>query len=409
MAKILKDRLLVSIDIGTTKICVLVAQQVGPDQVEVLGMGRAPSDGLQKGVVVNVSRTVQSIKAAVKEAELVSGIEIDSACIGISGAHIRAMNSHGVVAIKKGQVRESDIASALDAAKAIPVPEGYQILHILPQYFIIDGQDRLQDPLGMYGIRLEVQAHIILGAITSVQNLVTCCENAGVKVHDIVLEPLASAQSVLSTDEQQIGVAMLDIGGGTSDFVIYQNNSIVHTMVLPVAGNHFTNDIAIGLRASIKDAERVKIEHGTVLIAEADELIDVELAQGGNKTKISKNILATILHARAQELLHFVRKEIEEKQLRSYCTSGLVITGGGSLLNGIDRIAQNMFNMPVRVGKLHVSYALPGTLNSPMYATGYGLLLHTLRTRQSSFNAQLNGPFVQRVAARMKSWVIDFF
>lgn len=409
MAKILKDRLLVSIDIGTTKICVLVAQQVAADHVEILGMGRAPSDGLQKGVVVNVSKTVQSIKAAIKEAELVSGIAIESASIGISGAHIRSMNSHGVVPIKKGQVRASDITSALDAAKAIPVPEGYQILHVLPQYFVIDGQERLQDPLGMYGIRLEVQAHIILGAISSVQNLVTCCENAGIKVYDIILEPLASAQSVLSSDEQQIGIAMLDIGGGTSDFVVYQNNGIVHTMVLPIAGNHFTNDVAIGLRASIKDAERIKIEHGSVNIVGQDQEIEVELAQGGSKTKVSKKLLATILHARAQELLHFVRKEIHDKQLRSYCTSGLVITGGGSLLSGIDKLAQSVLNMPVRIGALHISYALPGTLDNPMYATGYGLLLHTLRTRQLSFNAHLDGPFVQRVAARMKSWVIDFF
>lgn len=408
MAKVLKERLMTSIDIGTTKICVLVAQQTGPDNVEILGMGKAPSEGLQKGVVVNVAKTIQSIKQAIKEAELVSGISIESAHVGISGAHIRSLNSHGVVPIKKGVVRASDVKHALDAAQAVPVPEGYQVLHVLPQYFIIDGQERLQDPIGMHGIRLEVQAHIILGAITSVQNLVSCCESAGIHIDDIVLEPLASAQAVLSEDERKLGVALLDIGGGTADLAIYQNGTIVHTYVVPIAGNHFTNDIAIGLRTSIKDAERVKIEHGTVHLHE-DKEIDIECAQGGNMRTVSQKTLGMILHARAQELLHLVRKEIDDKHLKTYCTSGLVITGGGSLLNGLEMIAQPIFDMPVRIGNLHISYALPGTLETPIYATGYGLLLHALKVKQGAFGGQEDGPFVKRVMSRMKSWVNDFF
>ena len=409
MTKIVKERLITSIDIGTTKICVLVAQQVGNDQVEVLGMGKVPSDGLQKGVVVNVAKTIASIKAAVKEAELVSGVTIESAYVGISGAHIRSLDSHGVVPITKGKVTAQDVAHVLGAAQAIPVPEGYQILHVLPQYFVIDGQEKLYDPIGMHGIRLEASAHIILGAIASVQNLVSCCEDAGLRVDDIVLEPLASAQAVLSEDERQLGVGLLDIGGGTSDFAIYQHGSIVHTMVLPIAGNHFTNDIAIGFRTSIKDAERVKIVHGTVNTAALDENIDVELAQGGHMALMCKQALAMILHARAQELLNLVRKEIDEKHLKRYCTSGLVITGGGSLLNGIDTMAQVMFGMPVRVGSLHVSYALPGSLETPIHATGYGLLLHAVKARQSPFRYDADGPFVKRVIIRMKSWVNDFF
>ncbi len=408
MAKVLKERLMTSIDIGTTKICVLVAQQTGADNVEILGMGKAPSEGLQKGVVVNVAKTIQSIQQAIKEAELVSGISIESAYVGISGAHIRSLNSHGVVPIKKGMVRASDVISVLAAAQAIPVPEGYQVLHVLPQYFVIDGQERLQDPIGMHGIRLEVQAHIILGAITSVQNLVSCCEAAGIHVDDIILEPLASAQAVLSEDERQLGVGLLDIGGGTADLAIYQNGTIVHTYVVPVAGNHFTNDIAIGLRTSLKDAERVKIEHGSVDLYENKD-IQVECAQGGNMRTISTQTLGMILHARAQELLHLVRKEIDNKHLKIYCTSGLVITGGGSLLNGIDVVAKGIFDMPVRIGNLHVSYALPGTLETPIYATGYGLLLHALKTRQTPFGRHVDGPFVKRVVSRMKSWVNDFF
>lgn len=409
MTKIVKERLITSIDIGTTKICVLIAQQTGNDQVEVLGMGKVPSDGLQRGVVVNVAKTINSIKAAVKEAELVSGVTIESAYVGISGAHIRSLDSHGVVPITKGKVTAQDVAHVLGAAQAIPVPEGYQILHVLPQYFVIDGQEKLYDPIGMHGIRLEASAHIILGAIASVQNLVSCCEDAGLRVDDIVLEPLASAQAVLSEDERQLGVALLDIGGGTSDFAVYQNGSIVHTMVLPIAGNHFTNDIAIGFRTSIKDAERVKIAHGTVDTAALNENIDVELAQGGHTALMCKQALAMILHARAQELLHLVRKEIDEKHLRRYCTSGLVITGGGSLLNGIDTMAQAMFGMPVRIGNLHVSYALPGSMETPIHATGYGLLLHAVKARQSPFKYDADGPFVKRVLIRMKSWVNDFF
>lgn len=409
MTKIVKERLIASIDIGTTKICVLIAQQTGNDQVEILGMGKVPSDGLQRGVVVNVAKTINSIKAALNEAELVSGVTIESAYVGISGAHIRSLDSHGVVPITKGKVTAQDVAHVLGAAQAIPVPEGYQILHVLPQYFVIDGQEKLYDPIGMHGIRLEASAHIILGAIASVQNLVSCCEDAGLRVDDIVLEPLASAQAVLSEDERQLGVALLDIGGGTSDFAVYQNGSIVHTMVLPIAGNHFTNDIAIGFRTSIKDAERVKIAHGTVNAAALNENIDVELAQGGHTALMCKQALAMILHARAQELLHLVRKEIDEKHLRRYCTSGLVITGGGSLLNGIDTMAQAMFGMPVRIGNLHVSYALPGSMETPIHATGYGLLLHAVKARQSPFKYDADGPFVKRVLIRMKSWVNDFF
>jgi cell division protein FtsA len=409
MTKIVKERLITSIDIGTTKICVLIAQQIGDDQVEILGMGKVPSDGLQRGVVVHVAKTVSSIKAAIKEAELVAGVTVESAYVGISGAHIRSLDSHGVVPITKGKVTAQDVVHVLEAAQAIPVPEGYQILHVLPQYFIIDGQEKLYDPIGMHGIRLEASAHIILGAIASVQNLVSCCEDAGIRVEDIVLEPIASAQAVLSEDERQLGVALLDIGGGTSDFAVYQHGSIVHTMVLPIAGNHFTNDIAIGFRTSLKDAERVKIVHGTVRAQELNENIDVELAQGGHMVLMCKQALAMILHARAQELLHLVRKEIDEKHLRRYCTSGLVITGGGSLLNGIDTMAQAMFGMPVRIGNLHVSYALPGSLETPIHATGYGLLLHAVKVRQSPFKYDADGPFVKRVLIRMKSWINDFF
>lgn len=409
MTKIAKEKLIISIDIGTTKICVMVAHQVHLDQLNILGIGKAPSHGLQKGVVVNVSKTVGAIKQAVKDAELNAGVRITHASIGISGAHIRAINSEGIVAVKKGQIHTSDINAVLEAAKAISVPEGYQILHALPQYFILDGQI-LHDPLGMFGMRLEVKAHIILGAITSVQNLITCCQEAGITVDDIILEPLASAHAVLSKDERELGVAILDIGGGTADFVVYQNNSIVHSLVIPIAGNHFTNDIAISLRTTLGDAERVKMAHGSVLPKQDDNMVEVELAEGNKTTTVSKKVIGLILHARAQELLHFVRKEIEEKKLRPYCTSGLVITGGGSLLHGIDTLAQTVCTMPVRIGKLHAGHMLDITLDHPMYATGYGILLYTLHSKNIALtNYNDDNTFVQRVTTRMKSWIDNFF
>lgn len=409
MTKITKEKLLISIDVGTTKICVMVAHRVNQNQLNILGIGKAPSLGLQKGVVVNVSKTVNSIKQAMKEAEIASGVRITHAAIGISGGHIRAINSEGIVAVKKGQIHTSDINCVLEAAKAISVPEGYQILHALPQHFVLDGQI-LHDPLGMFGMRLEVKAHIILGAITSVQNLITCCQEAGVKVDDIVLEPIASAHAVLSKDERELGVAILDIGGGTADFVVYQNNSIVHSMVLPIAGNHFTNDIAISLRTTLNDAERVKMAHGAVQARQDESLVEIELAEGNKTTAVSKKVIGLILHARAQELLHFVRKEIDEKQLRPYCTSGLVITGGGSLLQGIDILAQTICAMPVRIGKLHAGHMLDVTLDHPMYATGYGLLLYKLHAKNPALtNYDDDNTLVQRVTTRMKSWINNFF
>jgi cell division protein FtsA len=408
MAKVLKEQLVTSIDIGTTKICVLVGQQIG-NTIEIIGMGKAPSEGLQRGIVVNIGKTIQSIKLAIKEAELAAGLTIDRAHIGISGAHIRSQNSHGAVAIKKGQVREADVTEALEAARAIPVPEGYQILHVLPKWFVIDGQERIQDPIGMHGIRLEVQAHIILGAIASVQNLVTCCQEVGIVVQDIVLEQLASAYAVLSPDERHLGVALLDIGGGTSDLIIYKNSSIFHSMVLPIAGNHFTHDIAIGLRTSIADAERIKIAYGNINLQLPDQEISVELPHKQDHTSISSRLLSTILFARAQELMTLVAREFHEKKLHPLCTAGLVITGGGSQLRDLDKLASSMLNMPVRIGKPHAIHALPGTLENPMYATGYGLLLYAMHKKKDFFGVAHNGQIVKRVIERMKSWVNDFF
>jgi len=411
MARVFKDRIVTAIDVGTTKICVLIAQRLADNQLEILGVGKAPSNGLSKGVVVNVAKTVRSVKSALEEAELMAGFEIESAYVGISGGHIQSVNSHGVVPIKKGSVRSSDIESVLNAARAVPVAEGYQILHVLPQYFVVDGQDRLSDPTDMSGVRLEVQAHIILGAITSVQNLVKCCESAGIKVNDIILEQLASADAVLSDDEKELGSAVLDIGGGTSDLALYRYGSIRHTMVLPVAGNHFTQDIAIGLRTTNKEAERIKKEYGLACrhLIEHDFTITIKDVHGTLDKQISQQTLTHILEARTRELLELIKQEIKEKQLESFVQAGFVITGGGSLLGGIQEIAHIIFKKPVRIGIPDIVYALPESLSSPVYATSYGLLVHAVKKQGDNVIHALSGPLYKKIFARMSSWVSDFF
>jgi cell division protein FtsA len=318
------------------------------------------------------------------------------------------MNSQGIVPIKRREIKEYDIAAVLAAAKAIVVPEGQQILHVLPQYYIIDGRDKVHDPLGMYGVRLEVQAHIIMGAIASVQNLVKCCESAGVAVSDIVLEQLASAQAVLSEDELKLGVAMLDIGGGTSDLAIYHHNSIRHVKVFPVAGNHFTHDIAIGLCTTIKDAERIKKEYG-IVSATNGNLIEIDMVQGGQKQVAPVTSLVRILEPRAYELLSMVKKEIQLHHLDPYITTGMVLTGGGSLLQGMQHIAQTVFDIPIRIGQPKVPFSILQTLQNPMYATSYGLLLHTMKKYNEDTMSNLSGPLIKRVFCRMKTWMVDFF
>jgi len=407
MATIRSHNILVSIDIGTTKISTLVAQRLSNDQLEIIGIGKAPSQGLRKGIVVNIGQTVRSIKQAVKEAEIMAGLSIESAVIGISGSHIRSMSSQGIVPIKKGRVRQSDVANAIAAARAVPIPEGQQVLHVLPQYFVIDGTEKIADPIGMHGIRLEVQAHIIMGSITSVQNLVNCCETAGIMVTDVMLEQLASARAVLSNDELQLGVAMIDIGGGTSDVAIYQHGSIRHTMVLPIAGNHFTNDIAIGLRTPLEEAEELKQHYGLALAEQCVEnkLIEIQRIQGGQTQKIRQYDLTRIIEPRATELLKIIRDELVKHNLIDMMTTGVVLTGGGSLLDGIDVVAQKIFGIPARIGIPRIMNDIPGSLEHPMYSTGYGLLLQALKKN----NNPIDGPILKRIVMSMKSWVSDFF
>lgn len=397
----------VAIDIGTTKICVLIAQQTG-DTFEIIGIGKAPSRGLARGVVVDILPAAHAIKTAIKEAELMAGFKVESAVIGISGSHIESFNSHGMISLKHGTIREHDINQVLAVAQAVPLKEGQQILHALPQFYTIDTHQKVQDPLGMYGMRLEAQVHMITGSIGSVQNLIRCCELAGVKVQDIVLEPLASAQAVLSPDERQMGVALLDIGGGTSDFAIYQHSSIRHTKVFPYAGTVFTNDIAVVLRTTLADAERLKKEHGCVYgqFVVPHQEIQVECAQGQQMMTVTEQQVHEILECRMTELLMLVQQE-----LQSYYFSvpgGLVITGGGSLLQGLQEHAQELLSMPVRIGRPKAAH-FKEFLENPMHATGYGLLVHTMKKYDYQHTNLTQGTLSQKVLSRMKSWIFDFF
>lgn len=410
MAKVFHS-LMTSIDIGTTKISVLIAQKISDDQVVILGIGKAPSYGLDKGVVVDIAKTVESIKQAIKEAELMAGCAVTSAYIGISGSHIQSFNTHGAVPIKRSQVQITDIQAVLEAAQAVSIEEGQKILHALPQYFIIDGKERVSNPLGLHGVRLEAEVHVITGSIASMQNLITCCELAGVVVKDIILEQLASAAGVLSRDELMLGVGVLDIGGGTSDFAIYQEGSIRYTKVLPIAGNYFTKDLAVGLQSTLQDAERIKRSHGNVTKAfeEQFEELEIESVRGNVVHKVNKQKVDYILHARALELFKMLQNDIQRSSLSSMMTSGLVITGGGSLLQGIDELANSVLSLPVRKGGPRASESSLDSLQSPIYATGYGLLKYALQKNKQDTFESMEGPMARRIFARMKTWVDKFF
>lgn len=404
--------LLTAIDVGTTKISVLIAQKIDDNSVKILGVGKSLSDGLDRGVVVDVARTVQSIKKAIKEAELMAGCSITAAYIGISGSHIGSFNTHGAVPIKRFQVTQYDIDAVLTVAQAVPIEEGQKVLHALPQYFMVDGKDRVSSPLGLHGVRLEAVVHVITGAVSSIQNLIKCCELAGVVVKDIVLEQLASAEGVLSYDERMLGVGMLDIGGGTSDFAVYQQESIRYTKVFPIAGNFFTKDLAVGLRATLQDAERFKREHGSVslFIPEAiEEKYTIESVHGNGLHDVDLQQSTFILHARAFELFSLLQAEIRKASLAPMMTAGIVLTGGGSLLKGIDELAKKMLGMPVRLGRPRIDCSFAQSLCSPIHATGYGLLKYGLRQNALHSMDRMQGPMVNKIFMKMKSWVDRFF
>lgn len=411
-------RYVTAIDIGTTKICVIIAAIDIYGGFEILGIGHHPSHGLKKGVVVHIGTTVESIKKAIRVAENMAGVQVESAFVGISGGHIRSFNSSGVVAIKGHDVSQHDVDRVIEAAKAVPLPEGQEILHVIPQYFRVDGQEYVLDSLGMYGVRLEAQVHIVTGAVASAQNIVKACELAGIHVQDIVLEQLASADAVLTDAEREMGVGILDIGGGTSDFAIYKDGRIRHSKVIPVAGNHFTNDIAVGLSIPFSKAEEIKRSYGTVsaekIAEQSDTYIDVDLGYEGGIKTIQLSIPSEILRFRAEELLDLFLDEINEFKLKSFMPAGLVLTGGGALLHDMKTLAAKLLEMNVRIGvpgnhSPGSTYSMPDILKSPVYATGYGLLIYATGTRGNQSKDQPKDAVVSALFKRMKSWIYDFF
>jgi cell division protein FtsA len=405
----LESNLIVGLDIGTTKICAVVGE-VSAGGVDIIGMGTHPSVGLRKGVVVNIESTVNSIKKAVEEAELMAGCEITSVYAGIAGGHIKGFNSHGVIAVKSREVTRSDIERVIDAAKAIAIPLDREVIHILPQEFIVDDQDGIQDPLGMAGVRLEVKVHIITGAVTSAQNIIRCANKAGLDVCDIVLESIASSETVLTPEEKELGAVLIDFGGGTTDLAIFSNNSIKHTAVLALGGNNLTNDIAVGLRTPHQAAERIKKMHGSCLssMISKEETLEVPSVGGRKPRMISRQILGEILEPRVEEIFTLVNREILRSGFGDLVASGVVVTGGASLMDGIPELAEQIFNLPCRRGYPQGFGGITDVVNNPMYATAVGLTLYGARSLpRKKFRIRDHNIFF-RVMERMKKWFKEF-
>jgi cell division protein FtsA len=404
--------LLVGVDVGTYKIGVIVAE-VTESGAEIVGIGTAASKGLRKGVVVNIEATVDAIRKAVEEAELMAGCEIRSVVVGSAGSHIKGCNSHGVVAVKTREVGAGDVERVVDAARAVALPMDREVLHVLPQEFIVDDQDGIKEPVGMAGVRLEARVHIVTGAISSGQNLIKCCNRAGLHVRDVLAGPLAAAEAVLTPEERELGVALIDLGGGTTDVVVVQSGAIRHTGVLPVGGGHVTNDLAAALRTPFAEAERLKQRHGSALalVAASEPTIEVAGVGGRASSHLSRRALAEVIEPRLEEILTLVKRELERAGCEGLLTSGVVLTGGGAVLEHTTDLAERVFRTPVRLGvPLHLS-GLVDVVASPMYSTAVGLVLHGLKQNGDASARHGDGVLGQLgvVRERMMEWLREFF
>jgi cell division protein FtsA len=404
------DKMMVGLDIGTTKICTVVGE-IQNGLINIIGIGSHPSRGLRKGVVVNIDGTVQSIRKAVEEAELMAGCQIDSVFAGIAGGHIRGINSHGVIAVKNREITEHDIKRVIDAARAIPIPMDREVIHVLPQEYIVDEQDGIRDPIGMCGVRLEGKVHIVTGAVTSAQNIIRCANRAGLHVNDVVLEQLGCSEAVLSPEEKELGAGVVDIGGGTTDLVIFCNGSIKHTSVLPLAGNHITSDISLGLRTPAEEAEKLKKKYGCALVSmvKKDEMIEVPSVGGRKPRTLSRQTLAEIIEPRVEEILTLVQGEIVRSGYANLIGSGIVLTGGTAIMEGMPEIAEQVFNLPVRRGYPMGITGLVDLVNSPIYATGVGLVIYGSKNRpkRPPLGGKVN--ILVKASRRMRDWLGEFF
>jgi cell division protein FtsA len=408
MAK--KNSIVVGLDIGTSKVCAVIGE-MSEQGVEIIGVGSHPSQGLRKGVVINIEGTVNSVKKAVEEAGLMAGCEIHTVFTSISGGHIKAFNSHGIVAVKNKEVTQRDLERVIDAARAVAIPMDRDVLHVLPQDYVIDDQDGIREPLGMSGVRLEAKVHIVTGAATSAQNIVKCCNRTGLNVAEMVLAPLAAAEAVLSDEERELGVVLVDVGGGTTDIAIYHDGAVKHTAVVGIGGNHVTNDIAAGLRTPFNDAERIKQRYGSAkaVMVPASERDEVPSVAGKGAGSVSRQILCEIIEPRLDEIFELVQKEIVKSGFEGALTSGIVITGGSMLLPGAVEMAERSFGLPVRLGLPAHVRGLVDIIRNPTYATGVGLVLHGMKRHERNVYRIREDKILSKVKHRMSDWFSEFF
>jgi cell division protein FtsA len=407
----------VGLDVGTTKVCAVIAETNGGHGIDIVGVGAAASRGLRKGVVVNIDSTVEAIRQAVAEAETMAGVEVSGVYAGVAGAHIRGINSRGAVTVsgKEREVSPADVQRAVETARAITLPQDREIIHVLPQAFVVDDQDGIREPVGMAGARLEVEVHIVTGAVSAIHNVIRSVNRAGLTVHDIVLEPLASAEAVLSPDEMELGVVLLDIGGGTTDLAFFRDGAVWHSAILPLGGDHVTNDIAVGLRAPVSDAEDLKRRYGCALtsLVSAEETIDVPSMGGRKPRQLSRQILSEIIQPRIEEIITLVAREMAKLGFQDAATAGVVVTGGTALLEGVPELAEAVFDLPVRRGLPETVGGLADVVKSPIYATSVGLALYGARTGPPAGDSEVpngnGGRGLGRVARRLTQWFSEIF
>ncbi len=406
MAKKTERNLIVGLDIGTSKVVAIVGKITPDRQVEIVGIGSHPSRGLKKGVVVNIESTVQSIQRAVEEAELMAGCQIHSVYAGIAGSHIRSMNSHGIVAIRDKEVTQGDVERVIDAARAVAIPADQKILHVLPQEFIIDSQEGVREPVGMAGVRLEAKVHLVTGAVSAAQNIVKCVRRCGLDVEDIILEQLASSYSVLTEDEKDLGVCLVDIGGGTTDIAVFTEGSIKHTAVIPIAGDQVTNDIAVALRTPTQHAEEIKLKYACALtqLASPEETIEVPSVGERAPRRLARQTLAEVVEPRYEELLSLIQAELRRSGFEDLCAAGVVLTGGSAKMEGAIELAEEIFHMPVRLGvPQHVS-GLVDVVRNPIHATGVGLLIYGHKHGMDRRPDKRLAPGMKGLWSRMRNW-----
>ena len=407
MSKVREDKnLIVGLDIGTSKIVTIVAELLPEGTLKVIGLGQHPSRGLKKGVVINIDSTMQAIQRSIEEAELMADCKIKTVFTGIAGSHIKSLNSHGMVKIKDAEVTQMDVDRVVETARAVALPADQQILHILTQEFIIDGQDDVREPLGMSGMKLEVKVHIVTGAVAAAQNIVKCIKRCGLEVSDLILQPLASSIAVLTEDEKELGVCLVDIGGGTTDIAVFKNGAIRHTAVIAIAGDQITNDVAVAFRTPTQSAEDIKIKYGCALrqLADAREAVEVPGVDGREARQLSIQTLAEVIEPRVVELYELVLQELRRSGMEEMIASGIVITGGSAIMRGMLELGEEIFHMPVRMGMPRYVGGLSEVVSNPRYATGVGLILMGKQQLERQLTVQMETSSVGRVFDKMKSW-----